>query len=290
MKTITNFENLPKWFSLDKYSATVEFNLNDWLNAFKLRYWLFFLKDAHNESDADFGGLEPRSHAQYELIMAHGASAHKICANIDYEKRPEPAIESLEVYDLILLHESVVANQKSNRHKKAYDLVHNDDDGDFDGAELSTLLRIAVHDVLDPNYYPIHQVAFAQVNLNAPNSIILDHFEKWLKEVKKNHQQLDRTLREKRYSEKDSFKWAQSGVLPYLDLTLWAKLEGNAISNRIMENAIFSIEREINVSEALKVTTIPLAERVLSGEIVDGLEADLTGRASVPALKSSKKL
>ncbi|MDB5762453.1 MAG: hypothetical protein JWQ21_1448 [Herminiimonas sp.] len=275
---------LPNWFSLEKYALASDFQLNDWLNAFQLRYYLFLLKDAWDEDKLKDPSIDEMPAALYEdfkHIQDSGANAHKALWYRDYTKDFSSSVTSIDVWEVFTIAENIGSETGGGKsiYKELYD-QHEASLIEREGELIDSPLELmeCAHNAMEPNSFPLHQIAFAKIDLSAPETTILSNFEKWLRQVRASHKHV-KEVRQRKFSKKDTFNWFQSGVLPYLDIVFWAEREGVEISNRVIENAIFPIDRQINVAEVLKVTTIPLAEKVWSGDIVNSLEADLSGRA-----------
>jgi hypothetical protein len=96
------------------------------------------------------------------------------------------------------------------------------------------------------------------VNLDLPDSILLDSFKQWLVDARQNIQP---EYTDKKYRKPDFVSWAQMGILPWLDLTIWAKQEGVSIPNRVMADAIFKPGE--GGEEAVRKTTAPTALRMI---------------------------
>jgi len=96
------------------------------------------------------------------------------------------------------------------------------------------------------------------VNLDLPDSVLLESFKQWLVMARS---ETHTTKISKQYRKPDFESWARMGVLPWFDLTIWAKESGTSIPNRVMADAIFS--RGEGGEEAVRKTTEPLALRLI---------------------------
>jgi hypothetical protein len=107
------------------------------------------------------------------------------------------------------------------------------------------------------------------VNLALPDKILIEHFEKFLKECRaKNKSILHKPKRRRESFYKD---WIAFGVLPFIDLQIWAKEEGLTIPKRVIADAIFSAGD--GGEEVVRKTTEPLASKLLGRRNLDILEA-----------------
>lgn len=98
------------------------------------------------------------------------------------------------------------------------------------------------------------------VNLSMPDAMLIEQFRDWLDEIRKT---MSSQAGKRRYQRPDFESWIRFGVLPFLDLTIWAKENGLSIPNRVMADAIF--EPWMGDSEAVRKTAAPLAMSLLKG-------------------------
>lgn len=76
---------------------------------------------------------------------------------------------------------------------------------------------------------------------------------------------------ERVYRRPDSASWIYFGVLPYLDLKLWAQVEGVQIPNRVFADAIFPPGE--GGEEVVRKTTSKIADQVLTATYLQELAA-----------------
>ena len=99
------------------------------------------------------------------------------------------------------------------------------------------------------------------VDLNFPERILMENFKKIIQRAKalRAKEQID----EWDYRQLDFKEWERIGLLPYLDLQIWAFREEKKITNRVMADAIFSHGE--GGEEVVRKTTSKLGEKVLDG-------------------------
>lgn len=102
------------------------------------------------------------------------------------------------------------------------------------------------------------------VNIALPDSVLLEDFKNWLSEIRKQQWPENQP---KRYRRPDFQEWVRFGVLPFLDLTIWARETGVSIPNRVMADAIFELWD--SDAETVRKTVAPLAMSLIS-EPLDG--------------------
>jgi hypothetical protein len=65
-------------------------------------------------------------------------------------------------------------------------------------------------------------------------------------------------------SEADLHDWSQHRILPYLDLTFWAEVEGVALTQQLLGEVLFPREYGVNLAERIRKTVAPLARKVVT--------------------------
>lgn len=81
-----------------------------------------------------------------------------------------------------------------------------------------------------------NKIAYAKVKLFGSDEQIKKDFAIWLEEERKRR---NTYAPKKNFSENAIDSWHEFSILPYLDLSYWAKLENVKISQHVMGQAIF---------------------------------------------------
>jgi hypothetical protein len=105
------------------------------------------------------------------------------------------------------------------------------------------------------------------VNLGLPDSDLKKCFEYWLAQKRKRFP--EKAPHQKRKHDPVNYKkWVKLHVLPYIDLSIWAKNNGKTISYPAYAETLFpDAKRSVkNQEDNIRKTTQPTAERLLSGE------------------------
>ena len=89
-----------------------------------------------------------------------------------------------------------------------------------------------------------------------------------------------------KFKEDDYLKWHDFKVLPCLDLSLWAKLKNVSITNKLMGEALFPNEFDLDNTERIRQTVKPLANYLNTAMVVFGLARQ---RKAELLKKSNKK-
>lgn len=113
-----------------------------------------------------------------------------------------------------------------------------------------------------PNY------AYLVMDLSAPDEIIMNDFKDWLNKIRSNSKFSNSPV--KRISKSEMSKWAQNRILPYLDIYLVANHLGASPTNYKYGCALFP-DMEVDVSEKIRKTVSPLADKLLSYDMLDAL-------------------
>ncbi len=108
-----------------------------------------------------------------------------------------------------------------------------------------------------------------QVNMFAPDSLIIDNFKEWLKSARDVFEMPSRNL----FTLTDMESWAKFQILPFIDLTVWARLEDVRISDPVMGNVLFSNEYDVSLSERVAKVVRPKAKWLTRPSVVNAIWA-----------------
>ena len=106
-----------------------------------------------------------------------------------------------------------------------------------------------------------------EINLSLSDKILIEQFEIYLRETRKKRQEIISPNLHKRPS---THKWFEFGVIPYIDLIIWAKEERIHLPYRIIADAIFPDNYE-KAEETVRKTTRNWAETILSEPYLSSL-------------------
>ncbi len=157
------------------------------------------------------------------------------------------------------------------------------DEGDYISAgDLSNDLEeiiTAPHDFHIKQYsnFDIEPEAHVVINLSATDEQIKNDFSHWLTHYRKaiNYQH-----KKKLYTQAAFDYWIQYGVIPYLDLTLIARIEGKKITQNQLARLIFPNEYDVDIIGRLRQVTKPEAEQLIKNEIHRTLSTQLVAEKS----------
>lgn len=94
------------------------------------------------------------------------------------------------------------------------------------------------------------------------DDVLVEQFKKKLTEHRQENKESG-----KRLSDYQIKGLIENRVFPYIDLLLWGKSIGNQLTQAQMANLIFPDLYDVDIVNKLRLSTIPKAEQILSGEI-----------------------
>lgn len=112
--------------------------------------------------------------------------------------------------------------------------------------------------------------AYVEVQLSAPDEIIISDFRKWLASVRQDSAFDHSPVR--RFTEKELRRWSSNQVLPFLDLRISAWAAGVEIPYHALGEILFP-QRDVDVAEKVRKGTLPLAEELMTLEQGEALQA-----------------
>lgn len=249
MAKIERKEGLPEWFDLEKYKGAESFGAFEWLEQLKRRKDLlqhYPGGDAFQETHEILqdtalelwrGSIQERARQIRDNPI--GASSegmpNKWIADV-----PCLPIKPICVNDLAgQIDRDRWAAIERKAEKSCYNrwAAINPDIKPLPGGAkpLSPLAAISVMrgvipsghtDPLSIDYYQGDLASpVVQIDLNAPNTVLREAFEEFLKKIRADQSKPSKPL---------YYRWAEYGVLPYLDLLIWSRETGNNISQNAM--------------------------------------------------------
>lgn len=258
---------LPKWFSLDKYKHVSGFGILEWRNELVLRAILLKYLGVR-----DFDFL-----AGSKLIGYVSESEFEVCLDVSrrvvkgsFSPRSISEISPLGAAKMKdLRFQAYLDRAAFERGSASQDLVMRWGmvrpvvylEKDFlSSMELSVSVE---HE---------KEVVFPyllKVNLGAPDSVLIKAFSDWLSWVRKDGGRGEvEVVKSLNTGTKMYRLWKDYGVLPYLDLVIWAAHEGLTLSKDFLAEAVLPYKSSGLVFMAEK--TIPKAYELMQG--LDSIE------------------
>lgn len=251
MKKIEHVEDLPSWFSLEKYGAceAEDFGPAEWYGSLSARQEIIKFISATRASDIP-DHITHICKSDLEMLRAlplnwRGGDGH-VWHSADFENDLQiPPVRDLRFNDLL---EKIDRDQDIAQTNGTSNISH-----------WQRLLAEKPWLPIESLNTPIGKIdgigSAILVDLRASDSELKRHFLSWLKEK--------RTLKENRQSGKNKLhqKWARYGLLQYLDLKIWGDENELHIPDRVMAGAI---TRHNQGEENIRKTVAPLAKRLMN--------------------------
>ena len=277
MIKVERVEDLPDWFSLENYNDSKSFTTIDWLRSLSIRAEILHIMDYEfEEEDCE------ESDSLSEIVWRAINEAIETLRQSPLERfMPDTSgYWSSDKTDLGLIGNSPVCPMTFGDliEQCNFDRFFGHADTaerwevltDADSRRATKRKDIAAIPVeLTGNGPPSHLVAIT-VDLGSPDAIIEATFMRWLEgERAKTKAAVNR------YRKPTHNRWTRYGILPYLDLTIWAKEHGVSIPDRVMAAAITPWTDTGDGN--LRKTVVPL---------VDGLMNDLADLRALAILEN----
>ena len=240
MRSITAKE-LPEWFMLSRYEQLNRMEVRDWLPNLFIRAKFLDRNILPEEYRNEIEGLFNESENP-PLICGFGDKDIRQILESDGAD-PAKQLETSTVRSMPAGHEAHAFNTisagESKLARRLARAAENLKSGEID-EELDNLLKQPI-DLLIHNQSKkrsrsaYHDNLSVDVNLQAPDKVIIDDFSRWLKAARSEFKMPAQKL----FTKAKSDDLIAYGVLPYLDLTLWAALEQVRIPYAVMADALF---------------------------------------------------
>lgn len=292
MAKIDRVKDLPDWFDREKYRQAETFGEKEWFEQLAYRKWLLMnnpeypvrqtitrsivkeitYKDENGEIVPDgallFSGEvaidDAEAMANWRKWVGKAASALRESPfaveqwDPKYIKNAQP-VTSMTIGDMHgVLVQGALTTKRSGTSSLLQDYI---DTFKFEEVSCKAIYHrpFAMESITR---------AAVMVNLDATDGEIKQGFDTWLKEVRANQQ-----TKAKRQKPSHT-NWARYGLLPYLDLLIWAMETDTHIPDRVMSAAI----SQYDAGEAnLRKTLVPLAADLMGS--LSTLQAMVAARA-----------
>jgi len=259
MKSIKRVSDIPSWFDLSKYDALNGMSLRWWWCQIEMRTYLVNMMDPMTESlDSSF--------AEHQLpilqetpIIPLPEDVSGLSSMCGWNSLPIRSLTSMDVYQLYRYIPEKEWDKceelTSARGESETSLGFN-----YEFSEISVTQNENKYAVC----YPNGDLNFLSINLSASDKTLINEFKNWLK---KHRKETNSTKLKSRIDESDINKWCDYKILPYIDLILWGYFNEIAINQNILGEVLFCDERDVDSTERIRQTTIPLAKKVFSNKM-----------------------
>ena len=250
-KLIKSTSDLPGWYSLEKYAGTSELDAAAWFEQIWVRR---AIADAISTKNIDSNSQTQWTRVQQTPIIdsANNRGLRELTdANYDEDPIYALAVYPLTLFELWRMYESL----RFDPNDDLWILEHGAAVG---SADQSTPVRSGGQ---VPAYEAMTDLGketwgnVIRVDLALPEKILVDQFRSFIRASKDREAGAEKEKTIKSFGLK---KWAQFGLLPYCDLSIWALEKDKNITNRVMADAIFS--QGDGGEEVVRKTTSKIAD------------------------------
>lgn len=252
-KQIRTVADLPKEFSLSKYAEAATFGIGDWLVNLEIRsfcgHTLRTPRSAHTSKEFTRRLLD---RPLFPVFAAQDQSDR--C-----RKYPSNVVD-FTVADYFF---GGVVHAGQGDYREAFErLVSRGQPSEED----RRLLYQPMWEMYKSGGFDSESFVAVNVDIYGNEEKIISDFTDWLRRTRSV---LWSESLKKPIQNSDLSGWFRFGVLPYWDLTMWAKAHEVEISQQVMGVALFPDEVEVNVAERVRRVVIPMARPLITEEFTD---------------------
>ena len=274
---IKRVSDLPLWFDLNKYKLTKQLDAAEWYEQLSIRYGSHSAfnrsrEDTEHEEDkkealefVDYVITKIQENPIIDILTDTLLSEELSCNTLDELKQRKPhytlGVHKLTVNEFFEIERCIDKPLKQMRNQRNNSSAR---PGKWIYKPLHKLHR----------YDPIMLHEVVHIDWELPDAILIEHFKQFLKSQRPRDAMIEDDKEYNDYIKKcqrkpDFNTWYRTGVLPYLDLTLWASRLNINIPYRVMADAIYP--NGDYGEETIRKTTAPLAGTLISETALDSL-------------------
>ena len=263
---IKNVNELPSWFKIEKYEAAKTLDATGWFEQLTVRRIgkSYFDEDLNDGSDSSLQSLEALDLLRATpIIDVDNNFLIKVLFEDGrlYELKTGDPHRSLGVH-MTSVREHYQTEKNIENEKRDY--ARNFFAQNWGKNWLTKPVKYKWKDWIDQPIDNIRSRPDFNVNIRIdmglPDKVLIEQFKYLLKNLREPLQELGLKIDNRLRPDFDG--WAKFGVLPYLDLASWAKMESVQIPSRVMADAIFPAGE--GGEEVVRKTTKKLAKEILT--------------------------
>ncbi len=235
------------WFDLSKYDKVKTFDINDWYYQLSQR---FFIQKHPWVSNWEL----------YNIVSEYIALI-KDEPILDYQR---PEAMSLTVRDTRYI-DLIMASWENKSLKDIFDIPAKEMFNEVGKTPVVSQYNFGEAGL---------DRALLTIDRGATDKQLENDFSQWLK----NHRTVtEYTARARRFNLVDFKRWSDNKLLPYLDLTLIANVEGKELTQNKLGELLFPNEFDAGLIERIRKTVKPLAEWLISNKTLAALKCQARG-------------
>lgn len=254
MDKIDRVNDLPKWFNLDNYSQAKQFNSTEWLRQLEVRRFLLkLLKHKHVKREHVHEHVDSLTDVMsVSAQKMYAAIAQKVLGSTDFDVLSSMSlvglkgVENLDTQDL-WEHALNISDDPNEWFESIKRRNH-----DYYSAPILSPdpVRLTALHSIDREVY-----AAVKVSLDLPDAVLVESFKAWLTETRRAA-----GAARSKYHRPAYGRWVSYGLLPYLDLMIWAQDADIHIPDRVMSAAVSRYDKG---ESSFRKTVVPLAAELM---------------------------
>lgn len=283
-KTIKNVADLPSWFKLSNYVGAESLDATGWYEQLSFRKELYFFQE-RSESSVEIRQMvtdaslkiykspiiDFASDDHLSVFFSDGALEELKSSKLRYSA----GVRFMTVRDLY--HTEILGCDSWDRNDFRKFFSHYLEEKNWRASpDVHPHSIELVDEPVNKNY--TSSGVYLCVNPDLPDHLLVKQFQQMLQSIRNPNNDIFRPVRD--HNRPAFSSWIAFGVLPYLDLQLWARENKVKIPNRVMADAIFPAGE--GGEEVVRKTTEKMAIDLLS-------DGHLKKLASIAAYEKAEK-
>ncbi len=285
---------VPDWFDIKNYDSVGGMDLLGWARALQYREFLlskyareFYKTNENLVERLAYVSKNPDCGETCWLDQFDDASDDDVINGkpipVRYDLLDDKSVDSLTVGMAAAIWVDITSNGEGAKFKRDLEVGRNLKDpklkerltklenSSIEEFHLTSLPKEAGES--DQEYYSRYiqymgGFTFAQVDIGAPDELLIEDFKKWLTDIRKltgisTHPQ--------KFTPTEIADWHKKRVLPFIDLTIWGKLMKQNITQHQVGMVLFPDDYDISLSDRVRRTIKPLADNLMKPRTVGAI-------------------
>lgn len=229
---------IPQHFCTDNYSKSTTLDPQEWHDNIEKRAVIErFLKGCEDPLN-DYSKKQIKAMIEDNMIFGFG-STHQTQDSITFNIH-EALLRSISISELEVISDDV----------RTY----------FDNEEYQG------NDVNDYSTFTRMGIAYASVNLNAPDELLIKSFVEWLKKIRSKY---NSTQKKNRISDSVLRRWQANKVIEYIDLSQWYRIRNKKLHDYQAAAILFPNDLSRNTVDVItKTIRKKLVPEILSNDVL----------------------
>jgi hypothetical protein len=274
--SIKSIAEIPAWFDIKKYARAKELGLCEWAVQLGARSGLYDLLEGQKGQEwrQDKRALEYiecylNAIKQDPILLTYGPYVPLVAWPSKIPSIPEPPFNRSTVKSLTICEACLISHNFTTNPFKPMLEAWRASMNLYATAEQEALISRPYD--LFPQEQNLERIGLnyhVVMDLSAPDEQILSDCRHWLTHFREI---INSKAPKANFTKRDCEDWHESGVLPYLDLTLWTRYEGVHITQNILGEAIFPDESTVDTTNRIRLTTRTKVQKIMKSDVINAL-------------------